>query len=149
MWLNPIFDRTQEDVDFAIMNRNHPEPLKGMRGNSDLDRISNNMRYVRDYLIANGYYAPEITSRNDWDETGDFARESDIQKFKNDLIGLRSAGAVWVTTPDVPDLPYLHFEKINDIEKIIYDIHIMVYNIKNNKNLGWCLGIAHTGLYIG
>jgi len=126
MWLNPIFDRTQEDVDFANANRDHPEPLKGMRGQSDLDRISNNMRYARELLLKSGYFAPEITSRNDWEETGDFARESDIQKFRNDLIGLRNAGASWLDTPIVPELPWLHYEKLNDVEKIIFDVPFVI-----------------------
>jgi hypothetical protein len=130
MWLNPIFDRTQADVDFAHINRDHPDALKGMRGQSDLDRISNNMRYARELLLANGYYAPEITSRNDWEETGDFARESDIQKFRSDLIELRNAGAYWQDTPYVPELPWLHFEKLNDVERIIYDVPFVLNAIQ-------------------
>lgn len=40
-------------------------------------------------------------------------------------------------------------QKANDIEKILISIGEMVGNIKRTVNLGWALGISHTGLYGG
>jgi hypothetical protein len=148
MWLDPVFDRTQEDVDFANKNRNHPEPLKGMRNVSDLNRISGNMKYLCNLLLVNGYNAPEITSRDDWEKT-DFPRESDVRKYQADLTALREVPFLREDTPQAPELPYLHYQKLNDIEQILFDIHQLLQNTMRNTNLGWTMGIAHLGLYAG
>jgi len=131
MWQTPITDRTLADVEFANANRDSPEPLKGMRNASDLNRISNNMRYISNLLLLLGIATPEITCKCDWLIT-DFPRESDIRKYQTDLNALRTVGNVLTTTPLTPDLPYTHYQKLNDIEQIIHDLHIIIGRVVNS-----------------
>ena len=120
MWITPVTDRTRADVDYARLNRNSPESLKGMRNYTDLQRIANNLRYLRDVLMGYGYTVPELTCRDDWG-VGDVPRRADIEKFKADVSAIRATGFIAEDTPQVPDLPYLHYQKLNDIERILLD----------------------------
>lgn len=158
-WIEPIFDRTQADVDFANVNRENPTPNKGMRTSSDLNRISGNYRHVRDLLVSMGYSVPEMTSRGDWPivtpdnywmlPTKDvFLRESDIAKFKTDITALRKTAPP--TSPTVPDLPYLHYEKLNNIEKITFDIWQSIqWQQEISYNAGAWYAYSGAGWYFG
>ena len=121
IWQTPIYNRTLEDVAYANANRASPEPLKGARNYTDLNRISGNIAFVRDTLTSLGYTIPAMQSRDDWIKT-DFPKESDIANLKADVAAIRATGIVSPQTPLTPDLPYTHYQKINDIEKIIFDI---------------------------
>ena len=128
MWLNPIIDRTQYDVEYADMNRGDPNPLKGMRNASDLNRIGGNLRYARRLLRDVGYHIPEILCRDDWG-ISDIPRESDIMKIRADVTALRAVPLFTPNTPDVPTLPYLHYEKLNDIERILFDVYTIIQKV--------------------
>ena len=167
MWQQPIIDRSQSDVNYANANRASPIPLKGMRNASDLNRISDNLRHLREWLVGLGYTIPEITSRNDWgtitwgaendipthtDNGSLFPRESDIANFKIDVAAIRATGIVSPQTPLTPDLPYTHYQKLNDVEKIIFDIEAalrraeqIAYNagaFYARSGVGWHFGKA-------
>lgn len=128
-WLEPIVDRTWADVEYADANRGSLAPLKGMRNYSDLNRISGNLRAIRELLVDVGYIIPPITSRDDWDMF-ELPRESDIRKIKDDLITLTEAAPFFDDMPDVPELPYLHYQKLNDIESILYRYYTYCLKLK-------------------
>ena len=119
-WINPIFDRTQTDVDYARANRNSPLPLKGARNYTDLNRITGNIHYLSETLWSYGYTVP-VTCKREW-VLGEVVPHNELDKIRADLNSLKDNYGLMTTTPATPDLPYTHFRKLNDIEKIIFDV---------------------------
>ena len=148
MWNPPIFDRTPEDVEYAAANRGNATENKGARDYRTLNRIAGNMRVIADLLIKNAFPAPVLTSFDDW-SMSDIPRESDIRAFKTDLEAIRSAGVRFLKpdTPQVPDLPFTHWRKLNDIERILYDIESSLAPMGPSVDYGWVFGMAHVGLF--
>lgn len=129
----PIFDRTQSDViklqDFlsrGYKNLTADEKnewlntnFKGALNSSDLNRIEQNMNVLSDFLGIT------ITIKT-WQET-DIPTEPDFTRIRNNLISIRNQAVlqelIYDSTPEIPELPWNVYQKINDIEKIIYDIY--------------------------
>jgi len=131
MWSKAIIDRTVEDVEYADLNRGSVEELKGMRDYRFLNRVGLNMReLVKRFGMLRKVYQfyspapPMLTSKVDW-VLEDFPVRSEIQKIENDVEGMRSMGIIGYDTPSAPGLPYTHFEKLNSVERIIYDIYVI------------------------
>ena len=123
-WVKPVYDRTQADVDFANANRDSLTPLRGARNASDLLRITGNIAEIIQILTDLGYVVPTQKSKLAW-SIGEVVPESEIDKIRQDIAMLRSIAYILPTTPTVPNLPYLYYGKINDIEKILYDIYTL------------------------
>lgn len=131
----PIFDRTQSDViklqDFlsrGYKNLTDDEKsewlntnFKGALNISDLNRIEQNMEVISNVLGL-------TIMIKSWQET-DIPTNSDFTRIRNNLISIRnqaeSQNLTYDSTPEVPDLPFNHYQKINDIEKTIYDIYVL------------------------
>ena len=145
MWVDPVIDRSQADVEFANANRDSSLPLKGARNHTDLNRIGGNLRHVRDLLIGLGHSVPEMTSRDNWTMT-DIPRESDIDKIRADVAVVRAAEVTLSTTPTVPTLPLTHYQKLNDIERILLDINELAQKITNTS---YRVGEIYVGEKIG
>ena len=129
----PIFDRTQSDViklqDFlsrGYKNLTADEKnewlntnFKGALNSSDLNRIEQNMNVLSDFLGL------AIITKT-WQET-DIPTDSDFKRIKNSLISIRNKAEemelLYDSTPEIPELPWNSYQKINDIEKIIYDTY--------------------------
>lgn len=103
---------------------------KGARNLEDWNRIATNSQYLIDMLIDLKYSIDNITQKSDWIKT-EFPNPTDIQKILDDTQRLKNAFYVKPNTPQVPTIPINHYSKLNDIEKIIDDIHSMVYNMIN------------------
>lgn len=138
-YTEPIFDRSQSDVvklqDF--LNRGYKNltadektewlntNFKGALNISDLNRIEQNMN------VLSGMLGLTITVKT-WQET-DIPTNTDFTRIRNNLISIRSQavlqGLIYNSTPEVPNLPFNTYQKINDIEKMIFDIYTL-YTIK-------------------
>lgn len=125
-----IFDRTQEDVDYvkslkakylqgtitaSEKNIFNGSNLKGSRNRSDFVRILTNMIYISGHFgipfsmtIAG---LPEIPN------------ETYVQNLRDEIDRFRSSLAIHSDTPVTPVLPINTYQKMNDLEKILYDIH--------------------------
>jgi len=154
MFISPIFDRTQADIDFARENRNDAVLHKGAWNYTDRNRLVNNMHHIADILNIRGH-SIVLKSRNfaeytvyEWNNESqtaqainermrtsdtyyhDFSRsrwnlgdvpfrhEIDYMKQDMDVLchAIRIEHAEY--TMIVPELPYSHYEKINDLERI-------------------------------
>jgi len=124
MWIDPIYNRTQTDVDYARENRNNPEHLKGAQNYSDWQRLTDNMYYLADVLNEYGY-SIEITCKNEWD-IYDIPSETEIENIKSNLNLLKEVFFIFSTTPITPEMPFTHYEKINALERILFDISVMI-----------------------
>jgi hypothetical protein len=116
MWQEPIFDRTLLDV--SEVDGASPANMKGARNASDLNRISGNMKHIRERLLSLGFSMPPIESRGNW-LASDIPRYSDILLYKEDITNIREAFPL--NHEEIPELPYTHYEKLNNIERIIFE----------------------------
>lgn len=124
IWLDPITDRTMEDVIYADANRDNAEPLKGALNASDLNRIAGNSAILRDLLINYGYAVPALKQRISWTKN-DIPNVRDLQNVLDDVRMLKNQYPAFAHRP-VPPAPLNHYEKMNDVERIIHDTEQLI-----------------------
>ena len=137
-----IFDRTQNDVDTAILVRNTKvkkfETLteseiatleKGMLTINTLNRIEAKQEELKNLFNEIGYWNTPITSKT-WGEN-DFFNEDEFQRILDNINVLRQAFFVYKATPNTPPVSY-HYNDINALEKILYDLDVMINDVKSN-----------------
>lgn len=131
-WSNPITDRNQKDIDrlSELLNKgwkNFDEAekkewletdLKGALNYSDLIRIQNNIQFLSDVLELNLMIGsvPELP---------------DKAFYENILLNVgcvRKAYSIHSTTPQTPEEPLNLWQKWNDLEQILKDVHEILLN---------------------
>jgi hypothetical protein len=147
-----IFDRTQNDVDTAIrlinekvkfdpvtMQPINPEALteteivtleKGTLTINTLNRIENKQEELKNLFNDMGYWNTPITNKV-WDFSGIFKGE-DFDRILKNLEMLKNAFFVYKNTPNIPDNNYRKYQTINDVEKILYDLDVMINDVKSH-----------------
>lgn len=147
-----IFDRTQEDVDTAIRLRNekvkfdpitmqpiNPEKLteseiatleKGMLTINTLNRIEAKQEELKNLFEEDFYFVGEIIHKY-WNNTGTFKQE-DFDRILYNLEMLKKAYFVYSNTPKIPNNNYRQYQVINDVEKILDDLDIMISDVKSH-----------------
>ena len=147
-----IFDRTQEDVDTAVSLRNKKvkefETLTSEEINTlergtitinTLNRIENKQAEISE-LFSHLSINVEIENKN-WEETQIF-NQAEFQRILDNLNELVKSFYVYSNTPNIPKISY-HFEDINAIEKILFDLEEL-YN-KALKSFVYC-GTLYCGM---
>ena len=137
-----IFDRTQNDVDTAILIRNTKvkkfEALtesdinyleRGTITINTLNRIEEKQEDLKGILNDMGYWNTPITNKV-WGEN-DIFNVVDFQRILDNTNVLRNAFFVYKDTPNTPPISY-HWQDINALEKILYDLDVMISNVKAN-----------------
>ena len=141
-----IFDRTQNDVDTAILLRNTKvkkfETLteseiatleKGTLTINTLNRIENKQEELKNLFNNMGYWNTPITNKT-WGEN-DIFNADEFQRILDNTNVLRQAFFVYKSTPNTPPISY-HYNDINALEKILYDfdneIGGMIKDVKSN-----------------
>ena len=136
-----IFDRTQNDVSAAISLRSEKvqkfqeltesEVLtleKGTMTINTLNRIENKQAELKALLNEMGYWNTPIINKV-WDVTQIF-NVDEFQRIIGNTDILRKAFFVYIDTPNTPPVSY-HFEDINSLEKILYDLDVMINDVKS------------------
>lgn len=113
-----IYDRTAED----IIQRKR----KAFLNAEDMRRIESNTELIASYISV------PVSVKTDW-HTGDLPRESDYERIRQNTEKIRTGYAIRADTPKVPPRPFNHFQKWNDIEKILHDVFYIYINNYNNK----------------
>ena len=137
-----IFDRTQNDVDTAVLIRRNKvqkfqelsesdiETLeKGFLTINALNRIENKQSELKNLFNDIGYYNVE-TNNKQWTYTDYFFPE-DFERILVNLENLKEAFFVYADTPIVPDENYRRYQTLNAVEKILYDLDVMINDIKS------------------
>jgi hypothetical protein len=139
-----IYNRTQTDIEtaknlietkvktFQPLTESEIEKIeRGTLTINTLNRIENKQGELRELLNAAGYWYTNISSRSrEWEYTDIFVEEDFARILKNCQI-LKNAFLQYFDTPKTPKVAY-HFENINSIEKILFDLEKMVNEIKSN-----------------
>ncbi len=134
-----IFDRTQADVTAALRIRenkikrfappteNEAHSLeRGFIDYTTLNRIENKQAELRELLISSGSSFFDIKTKT-W-TADDIFNETEFQRMVNNLDVLKSAISVLPDTPETPQ-PIFYFININDIEKILFDMDVLLQNM--------------------
>lgn len=137
-----IYDRTQTDVEDAIRLRKEKvqkfqelteaEILtleKGMLTINTLNRIEAKQEELKRLFNDIGYWNTSITNKS-WSESNIFNVE-EFRRLINNTNVLRDAFFVYKNTPNTPPISY-HWKDINALEKILYDLDIMIDDVKNS-----------------
>ena len=125
VWIDPVFDRTQEDVEFAsqkiaewIAENITGNPLvvydlKGCLNVSDINRIEGNISYLASELSR--LYYPSDTSVKSWTAAG-MPNEQDIKRI---LYNVRSLITAYYQQREAPDVPesLIEYNEVNAVEK--------------------------------
>lgn len=135
-----IFDRTQNDVDTAVRLRREKVQKfqvlteseiatleKGTLTINTLNRIENKQEELKNLFNDIGYWNTPITNKV-WGEN-DIFNFDEFQRIIDNTNVLRNAFFVYKDTPNTPPISY-HWQDINALEKILYDLDVMISNVK-------------------
>ena len=138
-----LFDRTQNDVDPAILLRDTKvkkfETLteseiatleKGTLTINTLNRIENKQEELKNLFNEIGYWNTPISTRQ-W-AYADIFEGTQFDRILNNLEILIKAFFIYKNTPNVPDNNYRKYQTINDVEKILYDLDVMINDVKSH-----------------
>lgn len=137
-----IFDRTQRDVDTAILLRQEKvqnfqelteseiEILeKGTLTINTLNRIENKQEELKNLFNVIGYWNTPIKNKF-WSENEIFIVD-DFSRIINNTDILKEAFFTYKHTPITPSAIY-HYTNINDLEKILFDLDTMINDVKSH-----------------
>lgn len=137
-----IFDRTQNDVDTAILLRDTKvknfETLteseiatleKGTLTINTLNRIEAKQEELKNLFNDMGYWNTPITNKT-WGEN-DIFNSNEFQRIIDNTNVLRQSFFVYKATPNTPPISY-HWNDINALEKILNDLDVMINDVKSN-----------------
>ena len=136
-----IFDRTQNDVDTAIRLRREKVQTfqelteseiatleKGTITYNTLNRIESKQEELKNLFNDMGYWNTPITNKV-WGEN-DIFNVDEFQRILDNTNVLRQAFFIYKDTPNTPPISY-HWQDINALEKILYDLDVMINDIKS------------------
>ena len=121
--------------------------LKGRYTVTDLNRVETAVAAVAAILRSRGRLVSVTTKA--W-VFNDIPSPFEMGRYLENVKTLMGAFFVLPSTPELPDdMELLAFGGANDIERILYDISQLIDNMVRTVDLGWALGLAHTGVYGG
>ncbi len=138
-WEEPIFDRTKEDVDYALRKleewKGEDNPtvykLKGCLNVDDLNRIEDNIKYLSEEL--NNYAYDNETIYKNWVITDTVTKES-VDRILGNANNLVNAYYQITSSPNVPS-KMITFVQVNNLEKLLFDIKKAVTDMENSFRL--------------
>lgn len=133
-WIEPVFDRTLDDIEFAkkqiqewIQNKLASGnvktcELKGCFNVTDINRIEGNIRYITDKLNFWGYKTE--TECKTW-ELKDIPTVNDVNRI---LTNLRILVTAYHKKRNISDIPWnmINFRDINAIEENLFYINELI-----------------------
>jgi hypothetical protein len=135
--IEPIVDRTQADVDFALRQievwKMLPKSnaaivptvdLKGCLNAADLNRIETNLQWLAATLSEYGF-SVSITSKLDWDRTI-IPTTADVARILGNVTAVCQSAGIGVA--EIPS-EMNHFDDINAIENITLEIATYLDNL--------------------
>lgn len=138
-----IYDRTEADVENAKRIRaekvqqgldltaSDVEMLeRGTLTINTLNRIEEKQEELKNLFEEDFYFVDKIECKN-W-TMSDYFKQSDFDRILTNLEMLVKAYLVYTSTPAIPDGNYRKYETINDTEKILFDLDLMINDVKSH-----------------
>lgn len=146
-WIEPVWQRTQADVDYAAQLNNKiaktgwgsltPQEqvdwaagLIGCLNYWDLNRIEIDTAYLSDFLYQYGYGFGGLPVKTDWDMT-DFPHSAEMERIRSNvqaLIDVYHAQEV----PLPATLENLDWQKLNDLENNLKLMKEMIHRMEQS-----------------
>lgn len=137
-----IYDRTESDVENSKIIR-ETKIQKGLslteeetavmeRGTltiSTLNRIEKKQEDLSNKFEDMAYFGEKIDTKS-WDSSNIFFK-NDYERILLNLRKLIRIFFIYSTTPNIPTVSF-HYQSVNDLEKILYDLEEMVKDVENN-----------------
>ncbi len=83
-----IYDRTLEDVEYAMLHPDSEKHLKGAYNYTDLNRIENNCKYIMELRNEKQVFSPvDLVIKTNWKVT-DIPHINDFNRIRNNIIAL-------------------------------------------------------------
>lgn len=134
-WLKAVFNRTSEDVlkvqSYDTIGYKYLTPeqqkewlsgLKGAWNYKDVNRLESNTKFLADLYGVQG-----MSFKTDWSYKDVLSKDS-VQRILDNINKLRDYFKVYESTPATPDIPINTYQKVNDLEKILYDMYFVFEN---------------------
>lgn len=116
-----IFDRTQEDVDYAILNPNSQEYLKGTYNYTDLNRIDRHCYDIKNKVADLGYSLNiEIPRINAYYMEKNIFLD-DINRIRKNVQLIQDL-PICTIADKIECTDTINFEQANTLEKILYNV---------------------------
>lgn len=143
-----IYNRTIEDVNAAkkiieekvkkfldLTSEDIKQLERGILTTESINRIENKQEEIRSLLNEAGYYNNFGINKIDW-QLGDYFMQSDLDRLVRNVELLKNSIKLYPDTPSIPS-PVYHYEEINKMEKILYDLeHIIGEVVANYRECG-------------
>lgn len=108
--------------------------LKGALNYTDLNRIEGNCGELSELL------GMEITTKTGW-TLQDIPTVQEFNRIRGNIELLKTSAYTPYNVPDTPEAPLNTYQKINDIEKILYDIYTTyISSREGSRKLAFMLG---------
>ena len=137
-----IFDRTQNDVDTAVVLRREKVQTfqelseseiatleKGMLTINTINRIETKQEELKNLFNDMGYWNTPTTNKL-WSEN-DIFNIDEFQRIIDNTNVLREAFFIYTDTPNTPPISY-YWNDINALEKILFDLDVMINDVKSH-----------------
>lgn len=144
MPLELITDRTEQDVqrweylksknweNMTSSERNEwADGLKGSYGVTDLNRVGEAIEYIANQFRDSGYIVTLNPVKTDW-TIQDKPTLQQLTDYLDNVSILKEILSGFPGTPNVPpDMKELTYEEANDIEQILFDIELMIQQMRD------------------
>ena len=153
---NMIFDRTQQNVDklkelsklrYQDMTDEQKQAwvdnLKGCLRYTDLNRVEEGIVLVGEKIKQAGF-SVSLLPKKEWTKD-DIPKSSDIERMLTNIGRIRDIGIYMTHTPEAPTDVRLDWSKANDIERILYDVELML--VPKTETYIYCGEIISGGGY--
>ena len=121
-----IFNRTQKD----LLLKND----RSYYNATDLNRVESQTHYIETLLQMYSYFNSQLNCKQDWLMT-DLPTQTQMRRYLNNIKQLMNAYYLKTTTPQLPpDMDDLTIEEANAIERILYDMQILIENMVSQFN---------------
>lgn len=147
-----VYDRTEADVAYAkyckekrYINLSADEKeqwtgeLKGAVTSETWNRVEENQQTIADEITV-------TISTKTW-QKNDIPRYSDYERILSNLTKIRAGYGLMSDTPQVPDRPLNTYQKWNEIEKILHDVHYVFAH--STADVHYCGAEVYTGEGVG
>lgn len=122
-----IYDRTSQDVEYALNHQDSESFLKGSYNYTDLNRVESWCRYLADELTDAGYEI-DITTKIDW-TMADFPREAQLERIRKNIKAI--IDGYRTITQIYADVNNFNYQKANNWEKILSEVYTYMHNMKD------------------
>lgn len=151
-WINPIYDRTDADINYLISLANAIQSvgwanatqsqkdewnngLKGALNYFDLNRIQTNITYLKEYIETTQGVVVDIDESNPTWTLDMTPFLSNMNIIRDNILAIIEKSYDYVDRPSIEYTDNPNYEDINSLEKNLYYLYSILENISIGKQV--------------